>query len=646
MRVGSLVQLLSQDSSKNQRLLIICGRLLDNNFVRFIFKVGLLVISLIFGLFLFFHIRGKTISIGNLSFVDLYPSYKKLENIEGEEIVRGIYMYNTGALHLRTLPRNVAIYLDNKFIGNSSYFIVGKVVDGLLPGEHILNLTKDGFLPYKRSFTVWPKHVINVDAILLKKPDPETYSFDTYVINPDLKYKIITTYLPDYLVLVRANNRYMQLIKLSKLRAKEPLFNYLPLVLGDQYEYRVVELSKGRKLFVIIDKSNPEVALAFLIVDKQNKPIWVNAQKVLKLVGGDGNYKLNYIGDDNHNQDVSWTVKDLEVAKDRLIIILDDRVVEYGLRKAANAYRIAKQVATVSTTEAISATPRVFYKTAQKPSIELVQLTVDDSNRSILYFNSRFFDFVDRKYFYVLHVKDQSVNGTVLFDVELFDTEGRHEMLLKNLHLRLEPGEQVVTFKVGDSGIFGNIGNFIVITNKRILVFGDIIPTDTDFVITESALPFGIDDNVIVYPSNIKGKELLSISYVAGVNDDPTILLHDNYVIFPWRGNAYVLVFNKVSSDLLVRLGLYRVCDTLPPLASETILGVHNGYLFSLVKETNESTTTIRACEILGENDYDYYKIPAALSRNQVWLDKEYIFWIMQQESGGVEFTRVKAMVK
>jgi hypothetical protein len=100
----------------------------------------------------------------------------------------GIFIYS-GTITIKSIPKEISIYLDNKEITNKSYDIINNAynVNGVKPGSHSLEIRSPGYISWKKQIDVHSGIATEFWNIVLIKKELEKKRLD--IVNPSF-YKI------------------------------------------------------------------------------------------------------------------------------------------------------------------------------------------------------------------------------------------------------------------------------------------------------------------------------------------------------------------------------------------------------------------------------------------------------------------------
>ena len=82
----------------------------------------------------------------------------------------------TGGLYLKTLPKQVEVYLDDKLKEKTDFFFGSILIENLLPKEYKIEVKKTGFHSWQKTLSVKEKEVAEAKSIILL---PENVNFQT-----------------------------------------------------------------------------------------------------------------------------------------------------------------------------------------------------------------------------------------------------------------------------------------------------------------------------------------------------------------------------------------------------------------------------------------------------------------------------------
>jgi len=82
----------------------------------------------------------------------------------------------TGGLYLKTLPKQVEVYLDDRLKEKTDFFFGSILIENLLPKEYKIEVKKTGFHPWQKILSVKEKEVTEAKSIVLF---PENVDFQT-----------------------------------------------------------------------------------------------------------------------------------------------------------------------------------------------------------------------------------------------------------------------------------------------------------------------------------------------------------------------------------------------------------------------------------------------------------------------------------
>lgn len=106
-----------------------------------------------------------------------------------------IKLVQTGGIFVKTIPKQVEIYLDGKLVKKTDPFFSSTLIENLLPKKYLLEVKKDGFYPWKKNLEVKEEAVIEVGHIILfsKKIDfrPLAGGVENFWFSPDGKKLVL-----------------------------------------------------------------------------------------------------------------------------------------------------------------------------------------------------------------------------------------------------------------------------------------------------------------------------------------------------------------------------------------------------------------------------------------------------------------------
>ncbi len=103
-------------------------------------------------------------------------------------VQHGIFIYS-GTITVKSTPKDVSLYLDNKEITKKSYDIINNAynINGVKPGSHTLEIKSPGYFSWKKQISVHSGIATEFWNIFLTEKNPEKKRLD--IINPSF-YKI------------------------------------------------------------------------------------------------------------------------------------------------------------------------------------------------------------------------------------------------------------------------------------------------------------------------------------------------------------------------------------------------------------------------------------------------------------------------
>ena len=90
----------------------------------------------------------------------------------------GKIITQTGGLFLKTLPKQVEIYLNEKLKKKTDFFFGSVLIENLLPGKYKVAVEKEGFYPWQKTLEIKEKEVVEAKNIVLF---PENLEFNVLI---------------------------------------------------------------------------------------------------------------------------------------------------------------------------------------------------------------------------------------------------------------------------------------------------------------------------------------------------------------------------------------------------------------------------------------------------------------------------------
>lgn len=81
---------------------------------------------------------------------------------EGEKILT-----STGGIFIKTLPKQVDVYLNGKLMEKTDFLFGSVLIENLLPGKYALEISKEGYAPWKKTLTVREREVTEAKGVIL-----------------------------------------------------------------------------------------------------------------------------------------------------------------------------------------------------------------------------------------------------------------------------------------------------------------------------------------------------------------------------------------------------------------------------------------------------------------------------------------------
>lgn len=135
-----------------------------------------------------FNIDTEDISYGNYTIQMYYEDNIKASTeillLQKDEVTVNILPKN-GALRIYSTPGDASVYIDGNFVGLTE-ISKGLQINGVAPGEHIINLTKSGYRNQSQTATVYPDMLNEVNFYLSKMPTNGTLSICSYPSEADV----------------------------------------------------------------------------------------------------------------------------------------------------------------------------------------------------------------------------------------------------------------------------------------------------------------------------------------------------------------------------------------------------------------------------------------------------------------------------
>jgi len=85
-----------------------------------------------------------------------------LDAQEGEKIIT-----STGGIYVKALPKQANVYLNNKLIEKTDFIFGSILIENLIPGKYKVEITKEGYMPWKKMLTVKEREVTEAKSIVL-----------------------------------------------------------------------------------------------------------------------------------------------------------------------------------------------------------------------------------------------------------------------------------------------------------------------------------------------------------------------------------------------------------------------------------------------------------------------------------------------
>jgi len=189
----------------------------------------------------------------------------------------------TGGLNVKTSPKVTEIILDSEKINKKAGLFSNEIfLQGLIPGSHNLEVSKEGYFTWNKNITIEPKMVVNfINIILLpKNPLKETIynattseeiinilpleGSDEILLETKEKNKVGTYQV---LKIFNKNNPNISEIYKKKITSSDNL-NLINNLIIDKGHYshfliNYYDRSLGKQAFYLWEKSNPEQTIDF-----------------------------------------------------------------------------------------------------------------------------------------------------------------------------------------------------------------------------------------------------------------------------------------------------------------------------------------------------------------------------------------------
>ena len=578
---------LTPKEKQKVRFLVILERLIGNNLMLRLIKHGLFITMLTAGIVLLFHIEGFTLQIGKLSLIPVHTNGKK-EQPSTQKLTKIINYYTTGALHIKTNPAGVRVYLNREYVAETPSFLIGTVIDAIMPGTHELRLEKEGFIPYTRNILIEPLKVTNISVTLLKDPTKKqtvTLMNNTASTETNLKEtqnnnlllstqwfyfksdeKILTTAILDAELKVFMFDPY-------SITPELKVFN-IPLVVKEAFK------TKDELLLLRARFSSNRLYTTYLLYVYKEKP-WIIKIPVSEKI------RLDQI--------------DIQIDQDTLFLT----------------------------------------QNADNPTIRFYKLILEEENKEYKLYRTRYlfsyrlrpnemFDLTDHGVFLL---RKKSTKGENYELVKIEEDKNIKKYFILDLK------DSVRKFHVLGFSIFNTPNRFFITYNENLHEYvADLIDTDTDYAIN---LYNYKDFDLPIRELNTQDFEGLTINNKITKDTLPPIFA-DHRIIYRSEeslNGVTTITYNKIVLDPLIQLGKRTICNVSD--YNIRILGKRASYVFFYSPKLN----TVYSCEIDSKQLIPYITIEDNIIHP--WLVGRYLTWLkFDKEKGSVLIEYVSVVVK
>jgi hypothetical protein len=102
-------------------------------------------------------------AIGGPSIILYSQGYRiNLNAQEGEKVIT-----STGGIYVKALPKQANVYLNNKLIEKTDFIFGSILIENLIPGKYKVEVTKEGYMPWKKMLNVKEREVTEAKSIVL-----------------------------------------------------------------------------------------------------------------------------------------------------------------------------------------------------------------------------------------------------------------------------------------------------------------------------------------------------------------------------------------------------------------------------------------------------------------------------------------------